>query len=62
MWIWCLGTWFSCELGSFRLMVGLDNHKITEIGGVPYDSVKRTVMTASNQSLWQIPVNAGCWF
>lgn len=36
-------------------MVGLDNHKITEIGGVPYDSVKRTFFPHSSTLLCTHP-------
>ena len=28
MWTWHLGTWFSGGLGSYRLMVGLDDSKV----------------------------------
>lgn len=41
-------TWFSCGLGSVRLMVGLDNGKMTELGRDPYGSVKVTFFPCSS--------------
>lgn len=41
-------TWFSCGLSSVRLMVGLGNGKMTELGRDPYGSVKVTFFPCSS--------------